>query len=131
MNLREIKLYDGTVYNEKDTLVALEKQKLIKEEFKRWIWEDEYRRWSVEEAYNRIFAKYEKIVYDGSDLTFPEMNKDYNLYSYQKDAVKKIIDTKNTLLAFDVGAGKTYIMIQPDLLFGYNRIGQCIGVYHS
>ena len=111
LNLREIKLYDGTVYNEKDTLIALEKQKLIKEEFKRWIWEDEYRRWSVDEAYNKIFAKYEKIVYDGSDLTFPEMNKDFNLYSYQKDAVKKIIDTKNTLLAFDVGAGKTYIMI--------------------
>lgn len=111
LNLREIKLYDGTVYNEKDTLIALEKQKLIKAEFKRWIWEDEYRRWSVEEAYNKIFAKYEKIVYDGSDLTFPEMNKEFDLYPYQKDAVKKIIDTKNTLLAFDVGAGKTYIMI--------------------
>ncbi len=112
LNLREIKLYDGgTVYNERDTLAALEKQKLIQEEFKRWIWEDEDRRWQVEEAYNKLFSRYELQHYDGSHLTFPEMNPGFDLFPYQKDAVQKIIESKNTLLAFDVGAGKTFIMI--------------------
>ena len=112
LNLREIKLYDyGTVYNERDTLAAIEKQKLIQEEFKAWIWEDEDRRWLVEDAYNKLFSKYEKPAFDGSRLTFPDMSPAYQLYPYQKDAVQRILDTKNTLLAFDVGAGKTYIMI--------------------
>ncbi|MBR5280180.1 MAG: sce7726 family protein [Clostridia bacterium] len=112
LNLREIKLFDdGSVYNEADTLAALEKQKCIQQEFKRWIWEDEDRRWLVEEAYNKMFAAYKPIVSDGSRLTFPDMAKGYTLYPYQKDAVQRILKNKNTLLAFDVGAGKTYIMI--------------------
>ena len=112
LNLREIKLYDGgTVYNERDTLAALEKQKLIQEEFKSWIWEDEDRRWQVEEAYDKMFSRYELKHYDGSHLTFPEMNPEFTLFPYQRDAVQKIIESKNTLLAFDVGAGKTFIMI--------------------
>lgn len=112
LNLREIKLYDtGNVYNEKDTMAAIEKQKLINEEFKNWMWQDEDRRWMVEDAYNKIFSKYEKTIYDGSSLKFPDMSSKYELFSYQKDAVQKILNSKNTLLAFDVGAGKTYIMI--------------------
>ncbi len=112
LNLREIKLFDnGTEYNEADTLAALEKQKLINEEFKRWVWEDEDRRWLIEEAYNSIFGGYKSISSDGSKLTFPHMSPDYSLYPYQMDAVQRILDSKNTLLAFDVGAGKTYIMI--------------------
>lgn len=112
LNLREIRLYDrGTIYNERDTLAALEKQKLIQEEFKKWIWEDEDRRWQVEEAYNQLFSRCIPQHYDGSHLDFPEMNPEYTLFSYQKDAVQKIIESRNTLLAFDVGAGKTFIMI--------------------
>ena len=112
LNLREIKLFDnGKDYNEADTLAALEKQKIINQEFKRWIWEDEDRRWLVEEAYNKIFAQYKPNACDGSRLTFPDMSSGYTLYPYQKDAVQRILDNKNTLLAFDVGAGKTYIMI--------------------
>lgn len=112
LNLREIKLYDnGNIYNETDTLAAVEKQRLINEEFKRWIWEDEDRRWLVEDAYNKLFSQYEKPVYDGSKLIFSNMNENYDLYPYQKDAVQRIISAKNTLLAFDVGTGKTYIMI--------------------
>lgn len=112
LNLRVIKLYDnGNVYNERDTIAALEKQKLIIAEFKEWIWKDEDRRWQVEEAYNKMFAEYEKVTYDGQSLEFPEMNSQFELFPYQKDAVQKILKTKNTLLAFDVGAGKTYIMI--------------------
>ena len=112
LNLREIKLFDnGKDYNEADTLAALEKQKIINQEFKRWIWEDEDRRWLVEEAYNKMFAQYKPNACDGSRLTFPDMSNRYTLYPYQKDAVQRILDNKNTLLAFDVGAGKTYIMI--------------------
>ena len=112
LNLRVIKLYDnGNVYNERDTIAALEKQKLIIAEFKEWIWKDEDRRWQVEEAYNKMFAEYEKVTYDGQSLEFPEMDSKFSLFSYQKDAVQKILQSKNTLLAFDVGAGKTYIMI--------------------
>ena len=81
------------------------------EEFQHWLWDDEDRIWEVEEAYNNMFAAFEKKTYDGSKLKFPEMNKNFSLYDYQKDAVQKIVTTKNTLLAFDVGAGKTYIMI--------------------
>lgn len=112
LNLREIKLFDnGCDYNERDTLAALEKQRLINEEFKRWIWLDEDRRWEVEEAYNRIFSRYETKEYDGSGLKFPDMSEEFSLFDYQKDAVQKIISSPNTLLAFDVGAGKTFIMI--------------------
>lgn len=112
LNLREIKLFDnGKDYNEADTLAALEKQKSINQEFKRWIWEDEDRRWLVEEAYNKMFARYKANFCDGSRLTFPDMSSRCSLYPYQKDAVQRILDNKNTLLAFDVGAGKTYIMI--------------------
>lgn len=112
LNLREIKLYDdGTIYNEMDTIAALEKQKMILEEFNNWIWLDEDRIWKVEEAYNNLFAGYDVKKYDGSKLKFPNMDQRFELYDYQKDAVSKILNSKNTLLAFDVGAGKTYIMI--------------------
>ena len=111
MNLREIKLYDDGKYNERDTIAALEKQRLLIDEFQNWLWNDEDRIWEVEEAYNRMFATFEKQTYDGSKLKFPKINKNFSLYNYQKDAVQKIITSKNTLLAFDVGAGKTYIMI--------------------
>ncbi len=112
LNLREIKLFDnGNQYNERDTLAALEKQRLIQKEFKRWIWLDEDRRWQVEEEYNRMFANYQAEPCDGSGLQFPAMSSQYHLFDYQKNAVQKILTTPNTLLAFDVGAGKTFIMI--------------------
>ncbi len=111
LNIRPIKIYDGLTYNEEETVAALEKQKELQEEFKRWIWLDEDRKWLVEEAYNKMFDGIKVQAYDGHGLKFPEMNENINLYDYQKDAVAKIINSDNTLLAFDVGAGKTYIMI--------------------
>ncbi len=112
LNLREIKLYDnGTVYNERDTLAALEKQNLILEEFQRWIWQDEDRREQIEAAYNAIFSSLDPKTYDGSGLHFDRMSPECELFDYQKDAVDRILKEKNTLLAFDVGAGKTFIMI--------------------
>ena len=112
LNLREIKLYDSNGdFNEADTIAALEKQRLIIEEFRKWVWEDEDRKWQIEESYNQLFSAYDGKQFDGSQLTFPEMNPEFELFDYQKDAVQRIISTRNTLLAFDVGAGKTYIMI--------------------
>ncbi len=111
LNKRSIRIYDGNVFNEKETVTALEKKKLIEEKFKEWVWQDEDRIFEIEEAYNRIFNGCESKVYNGSELTFPDMAEGFSLYNYQKDAVEKILHTPNTLLAFDVGAGKTYIMI--------------------
>lgn len=112
LNVREIRIYDSdNKFDEAETIAVLEKQKLIVEEFRRWIWQDEDRIWEIEEAYNNMFAELEKPVCDGSKLSFPEMSPKYRLYDYQKDAVERIINERNTLLAFDVGAGKTYIMI--------------------
>ncbi len=117
LNLREIKVMgDNGKYSEAETLAALEKQELIKKEFKRWIWQDEDRIWMVEKAYNEMFSDFGKISYDGSKLVFPGLSKDITLYDYQKDAIARIINEKNTLLAFDVGAGKTYIMIVSSML---------------
>ena len=65
----------------------------------------------MEYAYNQLFRDGEPSACDGSRLTFAEMNPDIRLFGYQKDAVQKILSTPNTLLVFDVGAGKTYIMI--------------------
>lgn len=111
LNIREIKLYNGKEYDEPRTIAALEKQRVILEEFQNWVWTDEDRKWEIEEAYNKMFSGFEKIEYDGSHLKFPEMSADFELYDYQKNAVQKIISTDNTLLAYDVGAGKTYIMV--------------------
>jgi len=112
LNLREIKLYDNhNKFDETETLAVLEKQKLINERFKTWVWEDEDRKWLIEEAYNKIFSKFKHEKYEGKVLEFPEMNSEFSLFDYQKDAIQRIITKKNTLLAFDVGAGKTYIMI--------------------
>ena len=112
LNLREIRLCDhNRKYDETETIAALEKQKKIEQEFKNWIWLDEDRRWEVEEAYNKMFSGYKVQSYDGSRLKFENMSEQFELYPYQKDAVQKILDSKNTLLAFDVGAGKTFIMI--------------------
>lgn len=106
LNLRPIKRV-----NESETIAILEKQEKIISLFKEWIWRDKDRQWEVEEAYNSLFKQFPNGVCDGAALQFPEMNKSIQLYPYQMDAVQKIITERNTLLAFDVGSGKTYIMI--------------------
>ena len=112
LNLREIKLNDSNGrYDEAETLAALEKLRYMRQVFSEWVWQDEDRCYDIEAEYNRLFAQFGKIDYDGRELSFDDMSPSVELYPYQKDAVKRIIDSKNTLLAFDVGAGKTYIMI--------------------
>ena len=106
LNLREIRRE-----TEEETVAALEKQEAIERLFKEWVWQDEDRRWEIEEAYNKLFQGCLAKEYSGRELNFPEMSPDVTLFDYQKDAVMRVISGKNTLLAFDVGAGKTYIMI--------------------
>lgn len=106
LNLREIRRE-----TKEETLAAQEKQEAIEKLFKEWVWQDEDRRWEIEEAYNKIFRDCRAKEYSGRELKFPEMSPDVTLFNYQKDAVMRVISEKNTLLAFDVGAGKTYIMI--------------------
>lgn len=106
LNLRQPKLG-----NEEKTLAIMEKQDLILDVFQKWLWEDPFRCWKVEEEYNKLFSSFSTDVPDGSGLDFPGMSDAVSLYPYQKNAVAKILSEDNTLLAFDTGAGKTYIMI--------------------
>lgn len=96
--------------SEDKTAAVMEKQEAVLEEFQRWLAQDPWRRWTVEEGYNSFFSRCSAKQYDGSNLKFPGLSENVELYPYQKDAVAQILDEKNTLLAFDVGAGKTYIM---------------------
>lgn len=98
------------VTNKSETILAVEKQKKLIDEFKKWIWNDEKRKKRLIEIYDSKYCS--KIIrqYDGSFLTFPDMNKDVNLFDYQKNAVARIMFSPNTLLSHDVGAGKTFVM---------------------
>ena len=99
------------VLNKEETAAAQEKQKLITDEFRRWIWKDDARREKLTKIFERRFACTVARRFDGRFLEFPGMTESISLYPYQKDAVARILFTPNTLLAHDVGAGKTYIMI--------------------
>lgn len=111
LNMREIKIYSYGKYYEDMTIAAQEKQQKIIQAFQDWVWQDEDRKWEIEEAYNKIFESYGPVTYDGSKLKFTNISENIKLYDYQKNAVQKIVSTPNTLLAFEVGAGKTYVMI--------------------
>ena len=99
------------VLNQEETTLALEKQKKLIEEFKRWVWTDEHRAERLVTIFERKFGCTRRRVYDGSFLTFPSMSPSQQLYPYQKDAVARILFSRNTLLAHDVGSGKTYVMV--------------------
>lgn len=99
------------VINESETVAAIEKQQKLINAFQKWVWTDDSRKERLEIIFENNFSCVRKRIFDGSFLDFPTMSKNVNLYSYQKDAVARIIFTPNTLLAHDVGAGKTYVMI--------------------
>ena len=119
LNLIPIKVTDnvGTndnpkyVTNEKETNLALEKQALIVSRFKDWVWKNPIRAKEVKNIFYHKFGSIKRRNYDGSFLKFPDLNKDISLYPYQKNAVARILFSKNTFLAHDVGSGKTYEMI--------------------
>ena len=99
------------VLSREDTAAAQEKQRLIIDEFRRWIWQDEARKQEILRIFDSKYGSNVARRFDGRFLDFPGMSDDVALYPYQKDAVARILFTPNTLLAHDVGAGKTYIMI--------------------
>ncbi len=100
-----------SVINKAETAAAIEKQQKLIKEFQKWVWEDDARKERLERIFENKFSCIRRRIFDGSFLRFPDMSAQINLYPYQKDAVARIIFTPNTLLAHDVGAGKTYVMI--------------------
>ena len=99
------------VINQSETILAIEKQNKMIKAFRKWIWEDERRKERLEMIFENNFSCVRRRVFDGSFLRFPNMSPAISLYPYQKDAVARILFTPNTLLAHDVGSGKTYVMI--------------------
>ena len=119
MNLRDTKIYDTIhdadgehrVLNRKETTLAQQKQELIREEFKDWIFRDMDRRENLCKIYNERFNSIRPREYDGSHIQFVGMNPEIKLMEHQKNAVAHILYGNNTLLAHCVGAGKTFQMI--------------------
>ncbi|MCR4593481.1 MAG: DEAD/DEAH box helicase family protein [Clostridiales bacterium] len=99
------------VINQEETVKLLEKQQYMIDTFKKWVWANEDRKARLQSAYCRKYGNIKKRVFDGSFLELPGLNPDMKLYDYQKNAIARILFSPNTLLAHDVGAGKTYIMI--------------------
>ena len=99
------------VINKEETLLALEKQQKMIKEFQDWVWKDEERKERLERIFENKYSCVRRRIFDGSFLTFPDLSPNITLFPYQKNAVARILFTPNTLLAHDVGSGKTYIMI--------------------
>lgn len=100
-----------SVVNKEETMLALERQQLLIKEFQEWVWKDKERRDYLVGIYEECFASIKQRHFDGSFLELPGLNPSVNLYPYQKNAVARILFSPNTLLAHDVGSGKTYVMI--------------------
>jgi len=116
LNMRPIKVEDTDrkgkkTFNRADTAVAVEKQQEILRIFRSWVWNDTKRKKQLTEIFENRFSCVRQRHFDGSFLEFPTMSNAVSLYPYQKNAVARILFTPNTLLAHDVGAGKTYVMI--------------------
>jgi N12 class adenine-specific DNA methylase/phospholipid N-methyltransferase len=132
LNLKDVRIFDYVedeegrkkpVLNKKKTTIALQKQELIKEGFKEWIWKDPQRREKLCKLYNEKFNSTRPREYDGSHITFNGMNPEIELREHQKNAVAHILYGGNTLLAHAVGAGKTYEMTAAAM--ESKRLGLC------
>ena len=132
LNLKDVRIFDYVedeegrkkpVLNKKETTIALQKQELIKEGFKEWIWKDPQRREKLCKLYNEKFNSTRPREYDGSHITFSGMNPEIELREHQKNAVAHILYGGNTLLAHAVGAGKTYEMTAAAM--ESKRLGLC------
>jgi len=118
LNMKTIAIYDNPnpqkkerIINQNETVKILEKQEKMIGEFKKWVWSDEKRKARLQGAYCRRYGNIKRRVFDGSFLDLPDMNPAIRLRKHQKDSIARIIFSPNTLLAHDVGAGKTYTMI--------------------
>lgn len=122
LNMKTIAVYDvfdcsGALggkrkeLNKNETILAIEKQTKMTEAFRNWVWQDERRKERLEIIYENQYSCIRKRHFNGNFLSFPGMATEEGLYPYQKNAVARILFTPNTLLAHDVGSGKTYTMI--------------------
>ena len=132
LNLRDVRIYDVVedadgrpkrVLNAKETTLAAQKQTLIREEFKSWIWSDPVRRRKLVTQYNEEMNSTRPREYDGSHLVFSGMNPEITLREHQRNAIAHIIYGGNTLLAHEVGAGKTFEMVAAAM--ESKRLGLC------
>ncbi len=132
LNLRDVRVYDYVedeegrkkpILNKKETAIAQGKQDLIKQEFLNWIWKEPERRQRLTAYYNEKFNAIRPREYDGSHLNFYGMNPEIQLRQHQKNGVARIIYGGNTLLAYVVGAGKTYTMVAAAM--ESKRLGLC------
>ena len=132
LNLKETKVFDQivnpdgskiSILNKKETMLAGQKQELLKEEFKRWIFNDQERRYRLVKIYNEKFNSIRNREYDGSNLTFDGMSNGIDLYEHQRNAIARILYGGNTLLAHVVGAGKTFEMAASSM--EAKRLGMC------
>ena len=132
LNLRDVRIYDkiedadGTerrVLNVKETTLAQQKQQVIKDAFRDWLWKDPKRRETLVARYNELFNSTRPREYDGSHLTFPGMNPEIELREHQCSAIARILYGGNTLLAHEVGAGKTFTMAAAAM--EAKRLGLC------
>ena len=120
LNLRDVRVFDKMydpdgkerrVLNKKETAIAQAKQEIIRSKFEEWIWKDPNRREQLCRLYNDRFNSIRPRVYDGSHLRFVGMNPEIKLRKHQTDAIAHILYGGNTLLAHEVGAGKTFEMV--------------------
>lgn len=132
LNLKETKVFDQivnpdgsktSVLNKKETLLAGQKQELLKEEFKNWIFNDQERRSRLVKLYNECFNSIRNREYDGSNLSFEGMNTKIELRPHQKNAIARSLYGGNTLLAHVVGSGKTFEMVASAM--ESKRLGMC------
>lgn len=132
LNLRDVRIYDyvedddrkkKAVLNKKETAIAQGKQDLIKQAFQDWIWKEPERRQRLTDYYNENFNAIRPREYDGSHLNFYGMNPEIRLREHQKNGVARILYGGNTLLAYVVGAGKTYTMVAAAM--ESKRLGLC------
>ena len=132
LNLRDVRIYDTVtdpdgkerrVLNSKETTLAQQKQQAIKDAFQDWIWRDPDRRRELVTRYNELFNSTRPREYDGSHITFSGMNPEIQLREHQLNAVAHILYGGNTLLAHEVGAGKTFEMVAAAM--ESKRLGLC------
>ena len=132
LNLRDIRIYDTVedadgrerrVLNAKETTLAAQKQQLIKDAFKDWIWKDPERRETLVRQYNEEMNSTRPREYDGSHIVFSGMNPEITLREHQKNAIAHVLYGGNTLLAHEVGAGKTFEMVAAAM--ESKRLGLC------
>ena len=132
LNLKDVRIYDTIedaegkpkrVLNKRETMLAQQKQQVIKDAFANWVWQDPQRRIALVKLYNELFNSTRPREYDGSHIHFVGMNPEITLREHQRNAIAHVLYGGNTLLAHEVGAGKTYEMAASAM--EAKRLGLC------